>query len=367
MNADKKSIRPNIKKIKPYVPGESPIEAEKKLKISGVVKLASNENPLGPSKRSLEAINKYAKDVFVYPDKKCSELKKKIAKNLGLPPENIVAGNGSDEIMLLTGLAYLSAGEEVIISKNTFAVYELVTRLMDGEPVFVDLKDNTYDLEAMAKAITKKTKLIFVCNPNNPTGTMNTKNELDTFMSKVPSDVIVVLDEAYGEYVGSKDYPDGLEYVKAKKNVIVLRTFSKIYGLAGIRVGYGIASPETIKYLDLVRLPFSVNRIAQHAAIAALEDRGHVARSIKVNSEGKDYLYKELGKLGMDYIKTEANFICINVKTSADVIFMDLMRRGVIVRPLTTFGMPKSIRVTIGTQEQNQKFIEALKQVSGKG
>lgn len=343
------------------------MEAEKKLNVAGAVKLASNENPLGPSRKALEAINKYSKDIFVYPDKKCSELKEKIAGRLGFSPENVIVGNGSDEIMLLTGLAYLSAGEEVIISRNTFSMYELVAKLMDGKIVFVDLKNNTYDLDGFAKALSGRTKLVFICNPNNPTGTMNTGKELDAFISRVPENAIILIDEAYCEYVGSREYPDSLKYVKDGKNIIVLRTFSKLYGLAGIRAGYGIAKPEIIKYLDLVRLPFSVNRMAQHAAVAALDDRDHVKQSIKTNSEGKEYLYKELDNLGVDYLRTEANFICINIGSNADVMFMDLMRRGMIIRPLTTFGMPESIRVTIGTIEQNKKFIEALRQILGKG
>jgi histidinol-phosphate aminotransferase len=356
----KEPIRPNIGNIKPYIPGMPVEEAERELRISGVIKLASNENPLGPSPKALEVVNKYAKDINLYPDQNCYELNRLLAEKLDMAPENIAVGNGSDELMLLVALAYISAGDEVLISLNTFSTYEMVSRLMEASIVRINLKNYTYDLPAMAEAVGPKTKLIFVCNPNNPTGTMNTRKEMDSFMSKVPKNTIVVIDEAYGEYVESPDYPDSLAYVRDNKNVIVLRTFSKIYGLAGLRVGYAIARPEIIKYMKLVRLPFSVNRLAQIAASAGLSDTDHIKKSVRNNSEGKAYLYKELERLGVPFVKTEANFIFINLNDDADAAFIELMRRGVIVRPLTSFGMPGSIRVTIGTPEQNRKFINAL-------
>jgi histidinol-phosphate aminotransferase len=359
----KEPVRPGIGNIKPYVPGKPAEEAERELRISGVIKLASNENPLGPSPKALEAVNKYTKDISLYPDQQCFELNRLIAEKLDMAPENIAIGNGSDELMLLTALAFISAGDEVIISLNTFSTYEMVSRLMDASIVRINLKNYTYDLSAMAKAAGPRTKLIFVCNPNNPTGTMNGKKEMDELVSKAPPNSIVVIDEAYGDYVDSTDYPDSIRYVRDKKNVIVLRTFSKIYGIAGLRVGYAVSRPEIIKFLNLVRLPFSVNRLGQIAAIASLSDTGHVEKSRKNNSEGKGYLYKELDRLGVSYLKTEANFIFINLNSDADVAFMELMRRGVIVRPLTSFGMPGSLRVTIGTPEQNRKFISALSEI----
>jgi len=359
----KEPIRPNIGNIKPYVPGKPVEEAERELRISGVIKLASNENPLGPSPKALEAVNKYSKDISLYPDQNCYELNRLLAEKLEMPSESIAIGNGSDELMLLIALAYISAGDEAIISLNTFSTYEMVSRLMEASITRINLKNYTYDLGQMAKAAGPRTKLIFVCNPNSPTGTMNTRKEMDDLLSNIPQNTIVVIDEAYGEYVESPDYPDSLEYVKKKKNVIVLRTFSKIYGLAGLRIGYAVARPEIIKYLNLVRLPFSVNRLGQIAAAASLSDAGFVEKSKKNNSEGKAYLYKELEKLGVSFTKTEANFIFINLNDDADMAFMELMRRGVIVRPLTSFGMPGSIRVTIGTPEQNKKFMNALSEV----
>jgi len=356
----KEPIRPNIGSIKPYVPGKPVEEAERELNISGVIKLASNENPLGPSPKAIEAINKYSKEVNLYPDQNCYQLNRLLAEKLRMPPENIAIGNGSDELMLLIALAYISAGDEVIISFNTFSTYEMVSSLMEASLVKVNLKDYRYSLSAMAEAVTQKTKLIFICNPNNPTGTINTQKEMDGLLSKVPKNALVIIDEAYGEYVESLEYPNSLKYVKDRMNVVVLRTFSKIYGLAGLRVGCAIARPEIIRYLNLVRLPFSVNRLAQIAASVSLSDNEHVSKSIKNNSEGKAYLYRELEKLGVSYVKSEANFIFINLNNDADAAFLEMMRRGVIVRPLTSFGMPGSIRVTIGTPEQNKKFINAL-------
>lgn len=356
----KDPVRPSVGNIKPYIPGKPAEEAERELQISGVIKLASNENPLGPSPKAIEAVNKYSKDINLYPDQNCYQLTRLLAEKLKMAPENIAVGNGSDELMLLAALAYISSGDEAIISLNTFSTYETVSSLMEASLVRVNLNNYTYALSAMAERITPRTKLIFICNPNNPTGTMNTQKEMDLLVSKLTQNAIAVIDEAYGEYVESPDYPDSLRYVKEKKNVIVLRTFSKIYGLAGLRVGYAIARPDIIKYLNLVRLPFSVNRLAQIAASACLSDTNHVEKSIKNNSEGKIYLYKELEKLGVSFVKTEANFIFINLNDDADAAFLELMRRGVIVRPLSSFGMPGSIRVTIGTPEQNKKFINAL-------
>ena len=265
--------------------------------------------------------------------------------------------------MLLCAATFLNAREEVVLSKNTFSTYEFVTRLMDGDPVFVDLKNYTYDLEGMRAAISPKTKLIFVCSPNNPTGTISAKKEIENLLAQVPEKVIIVLDEAYSEYVESKEYPDSLEYIKQGKNIIVLRTFSKIYGLAGLRVGYGIARPDLIKYLNLVKLPFNVNRLAQMTAVEALKDGAFIKKSRTNNREGKKYLYAELEKLKLKFVPTEANFIFIEIGRDADLFFMKLMKQGVIVRPLSSFGLREAIRVTIGTPEQNRKFIEALKKV----
>lgn len=354
MNED--FVREPIKDIKEYVPGQTPKEP-------GIIKLASNENPFGPSPLALKAIAQEAKRLQVYPDQKSILLREALGKKLDLADDCLIIGNGSDEIMQLLAATYLKPGEEIIIPENTFSVYELVARVFDGKPVFVPLKNLEQDLEATAAAITNKTKIIFLCNPHNPTGTMISKDKLVAFISKVPDHVLVVVDEAYMEFAEGENFPDAISYVKAGKNVIVLRTFSKYFGLAGLRVGYGVAKPEIIRYMYRAKMPFNVSRLAQAGALAALEDKKFLAKTFKNNSEGKIQLYVELDKLGLEYKKTASNFIYINLKKSADQAFVELMRQGIIVRPLTSFGLPEAIRVSIGTKKDNEKFVTALKAI----
>jgi histidinol-phosphate aminotransferase len=346
-------IRKEVEGIKDYVPGKTPKEP-------GVVKLASNENPFGPSPKALEAIAKEAKNLQIYPDQKSILLREALAKKLNIPDDCIICGNGSDDIMGVLGATYLNPGDEVIIPKNTFSVYELVARIFAGKLVFVDLQNFEIDLEGMVKAITPKTKLIFMANPNNPTGTIFMSAQFDAFLKKVPDNILVMVDEAYAEFVESKEFPDTIKYVKEGKNVVVLRTFSKFYGLAGLRVGYGITRKELVSPMFRTKMPFNVNRLAQAGAIAALEDKEFTEKTFKNNSDGKKYLYAELDKLGLEYKKTEANFIFINLKKSADQVFIEMMKNGVIIRPLSSFGLPQAIRVSIGTKGQNEKFISGL-------
>lgn len=346
--------RPEVKEIPEYIPGKTPKEP-------GMVKLASNENPFGPSPKALEAIAKEVKNLQIYPDQKSTLLREALAKKFGVPDNCVICGNGSDEIMQIIGATYINPGDEIIISKNTFSIYELVTRIFAGKVVFVNLKNFEIDLEEVAGAITAKTKIIWLTNPNNPTGTIFAASQFDAFLKKVPDNVLVIADEAYAEFVESEEYPDSLKYIKEGKNLVVLRTFSKFYGLAGLRVGYGIAKAELIRPMFRTKMPFNVNRLAQAGAIAALDDKEFSDKTYKNNSEGKKYLYAELDKLGLEYKKTEANFIFINLKQSADELFIEMMKKGVIIRPLTSFGLPSAIRVSIGTREQNEKFISALK------
>jgi histidinol-phosphate aminotransferase len=349
-------LRPAVKELKDYVPGKAPKEP-------GIIKLASNENPFGPSPMALEAIAKENQRLHIYPDQKSILLREALAKKLGVEDKNIIIGNGSDEIMQLIAATYLKPAEEVIISSNTFSVYEFVTRLFDGKPVFIKLKDFAQDLDAMAAALSSKTKIIFLCNPHNPTGTFFSAEQLNTFLKKVPANVLVVLDEAYKDFADAKDFPDSIKLVKQFTNLMVLRTFSKFHGLAGLRVGYGVADVDLIGYMFRAKLPFNVNRLAQAGARAALDDKGFLEKTYKNNLEGKNYLYSELDKLGLEHKKTQANFIFINLKKPADQFFIEMMKRRVIIRPLTSFGLPEAIRVSIGTMEQNQKFVEALKQL----
>lgn len=346
-------IRPTIKEIKDYVPGQTP-------KKPGVIKLASNENPFGPSPKALSAIIKEEKNLHIYPDQKSLLLREALAKKFGLSVGNIIIGNGSDDLMQIAASTFLQPGEEVVLPENTFSVYEHVARIFGGSPVFVALKNQRQDLSAMAKAISPKTKIIFLCNPHNPTGSYINKPQLDNFLSQVPNHILVVLDEAYVDYVEAKDFPNSLEYVQQGKSVFILRTFSKFYGLAGLRVGFGFSQPELVKYLLRAKMPFNVSRLAQVGALAALGDKAFADKTYKTNVAGKKYLSAELDRLGLEYQKTESNFIFINVKRSADELFLSLMRAGVIVRPLTSFGFPEAIRVSIGTNDQNKKFVAAL-------
>lgn len=346
-------IRPSIKEIKEYIPGKTPKEP-------GIAKLSSNENPFGPSPKALEAIAKESKNLQIYPDQKSILLREALARKLKVEEGSIIIGNGSDEIMQLAAATFLKPGEEAVIPKNTFSVYEFVTRLFDGSPVFVDLSSFMQDLSTIAKAVTPKTKMVFLCNPHNPTGTIFTGKELEIFLKRIPESVLVIIDEAYREYVESPYFPDSLEYIREGKNVLVLRTFSKFYGLAGLRVGYGIARKELVDYMFRAKLPFNVNRLAQAGAIAALDDIEFQDKTYQNNLEGAKYLYAELDKLGLKYKKTDSNFIFINLKKSADDLFLAMMKQGVIIRPLTSFGLPEAIRVSIGTKEQNEKFVAAL-------
>lgn len=349
---DDSLLRPPVKEIKDYVPGKTPTEP-------GMIKLASNENPFGPSPKALEAIAKEAKNLHIYPDQKSLLLREALSKKFGISADGIIIGNGSDEIMQIAAATYLKPGEEVIISGNTFSVYEFVARLFDGKPVFVPLNNFEQDLDAMAQAISPKTKLIFLCNPHNPTGTYITSQKLTAFLTSVPDNILVVIDEAYAEFAESADFPASLEQTKKHGHVLVLRTFSKYYGLAGLRIGYGIANPELIHYMFRTKLPFNVSRLAQVGASAALEDKEFLAKTYQNNCAGKKYLYAELDKLGLDYKKTESNFVFINIKKSADELFLSLIKAGVIIRPLTSFGLPEAIRVSIGTPEQNANFLKA--------
>ncbi|MEA1964930.1 MAG: histidinol-phosphate transaminase, partial [Candidatus Aerophobetes bacterium] len=315
------------------------------------------------SKLAVEAIRKEAENVNLYPESSSRLLREKLAQKLNLDKEMIIIANGGDNIIDLLGLAFISKGDEVIIGEVTFPTYESVIKIMGGKIISVKLKDYRYDLEEIARRVNERTKLIVICNPNNPTGTTVTKEELDKFMRKVPEDVIVIFDEAYCDYVEDENYPDSLSYVREEKNAVVIRTFSKIAGLAGLRIGYALARQKLIGYLKRVVDVFSVNRLAQVAALASLGDEEHRKKVLRVNKEGKDYLYKELKRLGLFYVPTETNFIFIDLKKDTKVIFEKLLKKGVIIRPGETWGCPNFIRVTIGTPYENKKFIQTLEEV----
>lgn len=357
-------IRPEILGIKPYIPGKPLEETQRETGITDLIKMASNENPLGTAASVKAAMREAADQVWLYPDSHCFALKQKLAAKHGLPPECFFIGNGSDEVIKLFAETFLRPEDEVIIPSPSFSVYESSARLI-GASVVPVRADNGFrnDLSKMAKTVTEKTKAVYICNPNNPTGTIVSRSELDRFMNDLPKEVFVVIDEAYWDYVDdSSDYGQGMDYLKSGR-VMVLRTFSKIYGLAGLRIGYGIASPDMIGWIERIKEPFSVNLLAQAAAIAALEDTDHVKKSRQINHEGKNQIYAGLQAMGLPYIDTQANFILIQVPKDGKEVFDGLLRQGVIVRAADSFGLLRHIRVTVGTREQNQRFLEALAKV----
>jgi len=356
------SKRACLTKIKPYVPGKPVEEVERELGLKQVIKLASNENPLGPSSKALQVLREALASINQYPDGNCYYLKTALAENLGIKDTNIIVGNGSDEIIGFITSTFLNAGEEVIYGNPSFSEYDFATCLMGGLAKPVPLKDYRYDLTAMKEAVTERTRIIFICNPNNPTGTIVLQEEVDDFLKDIPPHVLVVFDEAYNEYVTHPQYPRSIDYLQEYKNVIILRTFSKIYGLAGLRVGYAVACEEIISSLYSVREPFNVNSLAQKGAAAALADKEHLAKSRRVNEEGKEFLTREFTALGLPFIPTEANFIFVDTGVDAVALFKCLLQKGVIIRSGDIFGLPTFIRVTIGTREENEMFIKALKE-----
>ena len=358
-------VSKGIESLVPYPPGKPIEELERELGITGSIKLASNENPLGPSKKAQKAISKALSTLHRYPDGSCYYLKEKLSRVLRVSAGEIIFGNGSNEIIELIIRTYLRPGDEAIMGDPSFAVYPLVVQAAGGKAINVPLNGFTHNLEAMAYAINSKTRLIFIANPNNPTGTMVTDAEFAEFMEKVPEDVIVCMDEAYYEFVKKKNFPDSIDYVKKGRAVIVLRTFSKIYGLAGLRIGYGVGRADIVDYLNRVRQPFNVNSLAQAAALAALDDKAHLKETINVNAEGLRYLYTVLDSMGVEYVPTEANFFLIKVG-NGKAVYDGLLRLGVIVRPMASYGMPEFIRLTVGTPAENKRFVKAFKQVTAK-
>ncbi len=357
----KNLINPHIADLKPYSPGKPVQELERELGIAGAIKLASNENPLGPSPKALNAIKEALGEVHRYPDGGGFYLKQALAPKLGVKLENIVLGNGSDELIEIICRTFLNPGEQVISADCTFVEYELVAKSFGAKMLKVPLKGFTYDLEAILAEVDDNTKLVFIANPNNPTGTMVDRMAFDSFMKKIPPPVMVVMDEAYYEYMMREDFPDSISYMQQGRNIIILRTFSKIYGLAALRIGYGIARPELIDYMNRVRLPFNVNSLAQAAAIAALDDTEHLSHSQAVTRSGRQYLYSQFDKLGIDYVPSAANFILLDTKRNGSRVYNTMLKAGVIVRPMQVYGLPDYIRVTIGTEGENRRLVEALK------
>lgn len=346
--------RKAIQDIPPYVPGV--------LK-EGAIKMASNENPLGPSPKAVEKIKEMLGKIHIYPDIHATRLREKLSQKTGLSPDQLVIGNGSDDIMVLAAAAYLEQGDEVLTYRETFSVYSFAGKIFGGQMRYMPLSDGKPDLAKMAAMVNAKTKIVFLCNPNNPTGAYFSQDELDSFLKNISREVLVVIDEAYGDYATASDFPKSFSLLDSYPNILVLRTFSKICGLAGLRVGYGAASEKIIVDLNKVRQPFNANLLAQAAAMAALDDDEFIDRSKKLNEEGKAFLYREFKRLGLRYYETQANFIFVHLGMDAQKAFEKIMALGVTIRPLKSFGYDKAIRVTVGTMEQNKKFIECLENI----
>jgi histidinol-phosphate aminotransferase len=353
-----------VQKIRPYKPGKPIEEVIKELNLKGeIIKLASNENPLGTSPLALRAMKAALNDSFLYPDDNCFYLRKKLAESLGYEQENIIVGNGSVEVLPLITLAYLGPNHSAIVSQGSFIWYKIAVKIADGELTEIPQIEYRHDLKSMLKAIKSNTRLVFIDNPINPTGTIVTKEELDAFFNQVPDHVLVVLDEAYYEYIDHPDYPNSSKYFHERKNIVILRTFSKIYGLAGARLGYGIANGTIISNLMKLRISFNVNRISQHAGIAALDDHEHVKRGRDVNEAGKAFLYDAYKKLGLKYVPTYGNFILVDFNKDSQIVFEALQKNGIIARTIKEYGFPNALRITIGTEEQNRRLIKTLKNI----
>lgn len=358
--------RKNIQEISPYVPGKPIDEVRRELGLKGeILKLASNENPLGPSPLALRALRSGVKQVHLYPDDGCFLLGKRLATHLGVAEDQLIFGNGSVDIIDFITKTFVAPGDHVVLSEGAFIMYRIAARIADAAVTAVPLRDRGHDLEAMADAVTPATKVCFIANPNNPTGTMVTAAQVTAFMERVPRSCVVVFDEAYYEYIDRKDFPDTIRSLREWPNAVVLRTFSKIYGLAGLRVGYGVGNPELIAAIRKVRLPFNVGLLSQLGCQAAIGDKRHVAKSRAMNKAGKKYLYRQFDAMCIPYVPSEGNFVLIDPGVDSQPVFAALQQLGVIVRPVKNYGFPTALRVTVGTERQNRRLTAALARVLG--
>ncbi len=355
--------QPGIVELSPYQPGKPIEELEREIGISGAIKLASNENPLGASPLVMAELQTRLKDIARYPDGSGFLLKNKLQQKFGLDPARVTLGNGSNDVLELLARVFLAPGLEAIVSAHAFVVYTLVTKALGASLRVIPAKDYRQDLGATLDAVSDRTRIVFVANPNNPTGAWVSSSELLAFLSAVPSDVIVVLDEAYFEYVAAADYPNGLDIIDRYENLVVTRTFSKAYGLAGLRLGYAVSNPEIADMMNRVRQPFNVNSISMTAAMVALDDEEHVRESVALNTEGMNSLIAACEEMGLGYIPSVANFLTIDFGRPAMSVYEALLKRGIIVRPIGIYGLPNHLRVTIGLPEENAVFIAGLREV----
>lgn len=352
-----------------YVGGTSIEETQRKYGLEEIVKLASNENALGPSPLAVAAMQKTLANTHRYPPVADDELRAKLASTLSdgnLSAECFITGNGSCDVLSMVTRAFCEEGDEVIICPPTFVIYEILVNICGGECVCVDLKnDFTYDLPQVLASITDRTRLIFLCNPNNPTGTMIDRDELDDFLAQVPSSVLVVIDEAYWEYADPELLPDTLAYVREGRNILITRTFAKVYGLASLRMGYGIAHEELAQYVRRLRLPFHLNAVSMRGAIAALDDQEHVRKSVAHNKVEREFLYAGLADLELPYTRSQTNFILIKPGYDPQVVYERMLEQGVIIRPMAAFRAPDCFRITVGTRAENERLLQVVGDVMG--
>ncbi len=357
-------FRQELANLQPYPPGKPIEEVQREHGLTEVVKLASNENPFGPSPKAVEAIAAQLTELHLYPESGCYYLRNKLAGLLGVTPENLIFGNGSDEIVALMAMAFLDNTHNIVCSERTFIRYEMGATSMGALTRHVPMREWRHDVDALAAAVDQDTRFLFLANPDNPVGSAVSAAEVRRLLETVPSSVIVVLDEAYYEYARAwPEYPDAIQWLAEFPNLVITRTFSKAYGLAGIRVGYAIGNPGIWNVVDRVRPPFNVNRLAQEAAMAALDDDGHLSRTVSGNAEGLSRFYQAFDSLGLSYVKSYANFVLVNMKRPAAAVYESLLRRGVIVRPMGIYKLPEHLRISVGLQTENEIFIDALTNV----
>lgn len=359
----KNLIHEGVADLIPYPPGKPIEELERELGIKGSIKLASNENPLGPSPKAVQAILDKVRSLHRYPDGSGHYLKTRLSKKFGYPIEKIILGNGSNELIELIVRTFVSPGDHAVQAFPTFLVYEKVVKGAGGKMTSVPLSDFRIDLDAVSKAITPKTKIVFIGNPNNPTGLAISREEMCDFLDKIPDNVMVALDEAYIEFAPDEGIAQGLELLPDYPLLFVLRTFSKLYGLAGLRIGYGFSSEEAVDYMNRVRQPFNANTLAQAAAMAALDDTEFVSRTLKVIREGLRYLYESLEDMGLEYLPTQTNFFLIKVPQGGKEVYDLMLKEGVIVRAMDSYGLPDYIRINAGLPEENKRFVKTLKKI----
>lgn len=363
LSVKKIKFKEHVEAIHPYEPGKPIKEVERELGLRKVVKLASNENPLGPSRKALRAMRRALKDVHLYPEGSCHYLIQRLAAELGVKQNQLIAGNGSNEILELLARGFLEPGDDVISSETSFLVYPILTQACGARFVSVPMKDWRYDLDGILAAVTEKTRIIFIANPNNPTGTWIRAAEMQRFLDRVPEDVLVCVDEAYLDFVEDPEFPHMLRFLaEGRENLVMMRTFSKSHGLAGLRVGYAVGPPSLIAYLHKIRQPFNVNLVAQAGATAALDDRFFIWRTKRLTISGRNYFYRQFRKMGLNFLQSQANFVLVDTGCDGQKVFDALLRQGMVVRSMKAYGLPTWIRVTVGRRSQNVLFCRLLRE-----